>query len=84
MEEGLCKCSHFEIEPSSLTKYISKIKNVPHNQVMNHSFMPSIFHQKCIVVISVSYFPCLIAVCFGCDLFVNHHESDCKINSSTV
>ena len=62
-----------------MRKYISKIKNVLHDKFMNHSFMPFKFHQKCIVI-SLSCFPSLIAVCFGRDLFANHHESDCKIN----
>lgn len=80
MDKGLWEHSHLEVELSSLKKHISKIKNVLHDTFMNDSFMPFKLHQEFIVVISVSCFPSLITVFFGCGLFVNHHESDCKMN----
>lgn len=79
IKEKKSKHSHSEAETSSLTTDIYKINDVMH-EFMNHSPLPFIFHHKCAVVISISCFTSLIAVCFGSELFVNHHDSDCMIN----
>ena len=73
------KHSHSEADNSSLSLDIYKINDVVH-EFMNHSPLPFIFHHKCAFVISIGCFTSLIAVCFGSELFVNHHDSDCMIN----
>lgn len=59
------------------------IKTVLH-EFLCHSYSPFIFRQRMYICdfSQLFPFPSLIAVCFGSDFFVNHHDSDYMINSA--
>lgn len=74
---GNIKEEKSKVETSSLTKFPKSRMFCMNLRITFRC--PWCFIKKCAVVISISSFPSLIAVCFGTCLFVTHCDSDCVI-----